>query len=151
MTDFEKWKAKYYPVEASDKVSDLEALKEALLKYEGVRPEVLAEYRLYRHWRDIYDMAHVKVVENKACLWTKFALNGATCSLCKKHMNMNMKYGTGDFWIEACGKCPLNTLETNCNLDKSPWRIMCDEGNVDPIIEKLKELIEIEEEKIENN
>lgn len=89
----ESWEAEFYPVEASSSVSDVEALKQAILKWSGLRPE-----NLEKHAVRLLDAYIINGDDEQ----DKFWVGGKTCSLCHKYKCW--LGGSGD-----CAACPLKS------------------------------------------
>jgi len=84
------WLATYYAVPASSHHSDLEAARHALWKWHGLAPGELARHGLTRRVNALFP-------EDWDCPF--FLVDGATCSLCLRHLFVD-----GD---DGCGRCPL--------------------------------------------
>lgn len=124
------WLKKYYPVAAKDAAgSDAEAIKHALVKFPGLRPEVLKEYGITRD--DIF----LRVGHNKAF----FSVTGSTCALCERH------YMTK----RSCKNCPLSWVGAECANAKGddPYMVFCDTGDPEPMIQALRKALALVEKK----
>lgn len=139
MKNLNDWRKEYYPVRVfllDDNATDKELLEHALLKWTGLKDEVLDEYNLYiNEWDNIQD-------DNGEY----FSISADTCSLCKKYID------------DDCIGCPLYKNGKGC-IDEAyegdrkrlnPWEIWCVDKNPNPMIEALKECLQIEITK-ENN
>lgn len=133
MKNLNDWRKEYYPVDTfllDDNSTDKELLEHALLKWTGLKDEVLKEYNLYiNEWDNIED-------DNGE----SFSISADTCSLCMKYVD------------DDCIGCPLYKNGKGC-IDEAyegdrkrlnPWVSWCVNKNPDPMIEALKECINIE-------
>ena len=112
------WKKKYYPVEPTGDMSEREAIKHSLRKWQGLTPEILEEYELEKGKTRIFDFGD----NDCKCFW----VDNNSCALCMIYEN-------------DCELCPLpRTLAGNCTYGNSPYEIWAITGNAQPMIDALK-------------
>lgn len=143
----ESWKEEFMPTPARMCDTDLDAVKHARRKWQGLREESLKRHQLekvddmliYRHGGPTIESGQV----SDLCKvnYPSIEINASTCGLCRIHLRM----GTG------CDECPLKImLNDPCyEHDDSPYRVWLDTGDPEPMIEALRLLgnkLQFEEE-----
>ena len=137
MNALEQWKAKYYPTPAAD-ATPRNAAAHSLMKWEGLRPAVLQEFGIKHRG--------VTLLTDDS----EFTLTSSTCALCAKFDNDKRLTGN-----EQCAKCPLAIVRGGvpCTVPMkyegcSPWGLMVNTGNPEPMIVWLKQAVQYSEENI---
>ena len=127
----ESWKEEFYPVKASAKHSDVEAIKHAIQKWSGYSLENLKKH-------NIELKNPVIIVDDNA--QDDFTFSTDTCSLCRK------------YWLRDCRRCPLYLIGESClswhlpDGSKSSYRKTLNSGDNSFILDALKKaLIYVEE------
>ena len=100
------WLEAHYPQHAEECTgSELEAVEHAILKFEGLRPEVLKEHGLY------FEECCVKTHEDEDSDDILLHYSATTCALCHRHRS-------GDGILE-CRKCILSEVRNGYACDDS--------------------------------
>lgn len=138
MNALEQWKAKYYPTPAAD-ATPRNAAAHSLMKWEGLRPAVLQEFGIKHRGATL-------LAGND-----EFMLTSSTCALCAKFVDNDERLA----WNELCAKCPLAIVRGGvpCTAPMeyegcSPWGLMVNMGNPEPMIVWLKQAVQYSEENI---
>jgi hypothetical protein len=129
------WLEAHYPRPAEDCTnSELGAVEHAILKFEGLRPEVLKKHGLF------LESCHLTVMESEDCEeYPLLHYSSGTCALCHRHR------GEDDYL--DCDECILTEIRnghpcdetTEAGLpDPSPYyAAMC--GDPEPMLKLLYE------------
>lgn len=125
----ESWKQLYYPITAEEaaKLSPHGIIEHSLIKWRGLRSEVLNEHQLWFSYCYITDGTN------------SFAITGQSCSLCAKH------YDYSKDEPDSCSSCPLAQLGTDrfdCFTEYRHWR---DTRDPEPMIALLEKAIQTAE------
>lgn len=125
---YRSWLKEFYPVPASNQMTNLEALKHAHLKFTGALPENLAKHGL---------KFEEGVLKSKSRKYDFFTSD--TCSLCQKYI------------MNGCRRCPLflkyaGSFKTNCSTFGvgafSIFRLTRDPKPMLAVLERLIENLE---------
>lgn len=121
----ESWKQLYYPItaEKAAKLSPHGIIEHSLIKWRGLRSEVLNEHQLWFSYYYITDGTN------------SFAITGQSCSLCEKH------YDYSKDEPDSCSSCPLAQLGTDrfdCFIEYRHWR---DTRDPEPMILLLEKAL----------
>ncbi len=107
------WLEVYYPVPVSDVPAD-QVVQACLLKFQGVRPEVLEEYGLTIDYDGLHSDSGM------------FEFGVETCSFCANGF---------------CPKCLLSKAGYDCGLDNGPRRVWQHTGDPEPMIAALESIL----------
>lgn len=126
------WKKEFYPKKPSRRMSNVDAIKHSIRKWEGLTEGNLKKHEVYLSYHNDYlddDDDNV------------FEISSDTCSLCVKYADKSS--------FNMCENCPLYMkLGRSCgssedtNKDNDGWLKWVDEGNPDLMIKNLKSLLD---------
>lgn len=113
------WKAEFYPVEASADMTDLEAVRHAIRKFEGARRGNVKKHCLTLTGSCLDDGTSID-----------FMFNDTTCALCLKYSG----------YQKHCAECPLLAVRGRpCDVgDDAPYGSVVD-GDPEPMLALLRE------------
>lgn len=128
------WLKEFYPVDASEGMTNLEAVRHSLQKWRGLKPE-----NLQRHRVNVKSPAGFfrsgRLLEGRSN--GGLLINGETCALCHKHAEM-----------DDCKSCPIvralrrrcdaRTQRDECGRLTSPWHRFDEFANPEPMIAILE-------------
>jgi len=107
-------------------MTDIEAVKQALLKYTGARKENLDKHDCKPFGDGVAD---------KDYDGGSLRFDSTSCSLCCKHLNTDYN---GFYPYDDCKTCPLaETLGDTCDAPEQPWRVWTDKHDPEPMIKAL--------------
>lgn len=86
-----EWEKVYYPKEPKKSMTEIEAIKHSIKKWQGLFPSVLKKYELQKKGKRIYDAD------------SSFFVDDASCALCIKH--------------KGCRKCSLKQVRSKVSCD----------------------------------
>lgn len=117
----ESWAEEFFsPVEEG--ISDLEALRKALRKYQGTLPKNLEKHNLRLWFGQLRG-------EGPGCKSESY-FYGSDCDLCQKYAD------------DYCHGCPLNDHGLRCSDSNSAWRHFRQHNNPEKIITLILAAIE---------
>lgn len=132
----QQWLDKYTPFKGDvTTLSWEENIKLGILKWEGLKPDVLKEYDLHQHACIIKDYANNKVFEMNNCLLCEMS----DVILMRKPLTTS----------SMCEHCPITAHrgspcdESKDTLDEedTPWEAATQDHNPEPMIKLLKETL----------
>lgn len=117
----ESWKKEFYPVNASEIKSKIEAIKHSILKWRGLQKSNLEKHKLY-----INDYI---IIDNNS---NSLFIDDTSCALCNLYLKKS-----------NCENCPLYIyLGHRCDYTtNSPYYRFYMHGNPKPMIKALKETL----------
>lgn len=134
----ETWKAEFYPVNANVEMSEEEAIKHSIKKWEGLKPENLSKHFVEL---DFYG----DIIEPYNIEFSEFSISNSSCALCAKFYNADEN---GILTFNGCESCPLyKKLGFECgrsdddNHAKDGWAYYEDLKSPDLMLENLKSLL----------
>jgi len=125
------WLNKYYPIPAervTSKWAWLRAVKYSLLKWKGLRTDILDKYNLIENGAELLDgESFVKIV----------VIGERTCHLCVR--------AGAVFNKNNCKRCPFVKILNNlcCEGATSPYGVWIDSYNPEPMIKSLEEIYRV--------
>lgn len=124
----ESWVEEFYPIEASEDMSDKTAIKHGLLKFQGATTKNLCKHKV-----DLYDGVIISKKEIDDEYIEGFSFDDKSCALCLKYLN------------NACIGCPIyDKTGGTCSSNDSPYIHFCDEDDPSYMLEVLEELLKDE-------
>lgn len=123
----QSWRDEFYPVPASAGMSDLEAIRHGLRKWEGHRAENVARHGL-KFDSDNIVIPYFKIMDSRG---RSFVFGEKECALCAKYINT----------VIDCHRCPIALSGQRPCTEKGrniAYRKAIERGDTQAMIDALK-------------
>lgn len=158
------WIEEFYPITAETFISsfkfrsdinsrmkelyDIELLKHALLKWEGLRKDNLKKHNVYKSYnsiKDIHsDINQIKELNEKLITNQEISISSVTCTLCIEY-DHNIYCGTCPIRYKT-NQCSTGNIDIFTNETRYAYGEFLHNDDPEPMIKILKEtIIELEE------
>lgn len=132
----ETWKAEFYPVDASTKMTNLEAVRHSLKKWRGLTPENLARHDVNINARPDGGLAVGRLLQGEGS--DGLAINSVSCALCHKHSDEFHYCRTCPITRAVGSRCDRVRFEEGSTEWTSPWHKFDRQADPMPMITLLK-------------